>query len=312
MTLIVSVQGPDTIWMLADRRLTYNTGRSPRDDARKMLLLEATDGVAILGYAGLGATMLGTEPSDWMGALLRGRRCALEQYLGFVAEAMKKEFPRHLLRILGGGPTHSIIIPSFVGADPRLYSIDLAYSADRKKTFFRYTRHTAHTPIGTSRPVRVALGGTGGLRLARRKSKKWLRDLLRLVRAHDLDRVSALTVADHLAQLNTEVHAEDHTVGPSCIVAWRYSKEGVHKGGGADQLYSATGRETGKLDDIGIHGVPTIACGYDVGAIAGATVPLIFPQMLEAMRAKAPFKLDEEALNTALSKLPNEPDEKLR
>ena len=74
MTLVLTVNGPETIWLLADRRLSYE-GRSPKDDARKVMFLETTDGVAILGYAGLGATARGTEPADWMSAVLRWPSC---------------------------------------------------------------------------------------------------------------------------------------------------------------------------------------------------------------------------------------------
>ena len=71
MTLIVTVNGPEAIWLVADRRLTGRRGPI-RDDARKLMFLETDDGVAILGYAGLGATARGTEPADWMSAVLRG------------------------------------------------------------------------------------------------------------------------------------------------------------------------------------------------------------------------------------------------
>jgi len=75
VTLVVTINGPETIWLLADRRLSFKD-RPPKDDARKVMFLETTDGVAILGYAGLGVTGLGTEPAD--------------------REAMKKQFPRLL------------------------------------------------------------------------------------------------------------------------------------------------------------------------------------------------------------------------
>jgi hypothetical protein len=88
VTLILTVNGRESIWMLADRRLSCK-GRSPKDDARKVMLVETTDGVAILGYAGVGATALGTEPADWMAAVLRGRNLPLEQSLGVLARAMK-------------------------------------------------------------------------------------------------------------------------------------------------------------------------------------------------------------------------------
>ena len=65
MTLVLSVVGPESVWTVADRRLT-DRGRVVREDARKIMFLETTDGVAILAYAGLGATARGTEPADWM------------------------------------------------------------------------------------------------------------------------------------------------------------------------------------------------------------------------------------------------------
>ena len=109
VTLILTVNGPETIWILADRRLSYK-GRRPKDDARKVMFLVTTDGEAILGYAGLGATARGTEPADWMSAVLRGRNLPLEQSLGILANALKAQFPRHM----GNVPAHIVVISAFV------------------------------------------------------------------------------------------------------------------------------------------------------------------------------------------------------
>jgi hypothetical protein len=49
------------------------------------MFLETADGVAILGYAGLGATALATEPAHWMRAVLRGRVLPLERSLEVLA-----------------------------------------------------------------------------------------------------------------------------------------------------------------------------------------------------------------------------------
>src|SRR5215831_18553879 len=90
--------------------------------------LETTDATAILGYAGLGATALGTEPADWMSAVLRGRNLPLEHSLAVLAEALKKQLPRHMLRIAGSGPVaHNVFVPAFVGKEVRLYTIDLVF-----------------------------------------------------------------------------------------------------------------------------------------------------------------------------------------
>jgi hypothetical protein len=86
VTLVLTVNGPETLWMVADRRLSYD-GRPPSDFARKVMVLETTDGLAILGYAGLGATAQGNQPADWMSAVLRGINAPLEQSLGIIADA---------------------------------------------------------------------------------------------------------------------------------------------------------------------------------------------------------------------------------
>jgi hypothetical protein len=123
VTLVATINGPETIWVLADRRLSSGS-RVVREDARKVMFLEATDGVAILGYCGLGATGQGNEPSNWMSAVLRGRNLPLEQSLGVIADAMKEQFPRHMVRMLGhGGPQHNVIVPAFLGEQIMLYSI---------------------------------------------------------------------------------------------------------------------------------------------------------------------------------------------
>ena len=184
MTLILSINGRESLWMLADRRLSYR-GRPLRDDARKVMFLETTDGVAILGYAGLGATARGTEPADWMSAVLRGRNLPLEQSLGELAGATQRQFPRHLLRLSKVVPAgHNILIPSFVNGEVRLFTIDIVLAPDRKTYNFRYTRHVVNpSPDRPHRTPRLGLAGSGAIALLR--DKRWMRELLRLVRASD-------------------------------------------------------------------------------------------------------------------------------
>lgn len=141
MTLVLTINGPDTIWMLTDRRISF-AGRPPKDDGRKMMTLETKDGVAVLGYAGLGTTAGGTEPADWMSAVLRGRNLPLEQCLGELSSALQRQFPKHLAALpVQFGAAHSILVPAFLNDEPRLYSIDLAFAPDRQSYSFRYTRH---------------------------------------------------------------------------------------------------------------------------------------------------------------------------
>jgi hypothetical protein len=310
VTLVVTVNGPESIWLLADRRLSYEV-RSPKDDARKVMFLQSTDGVAILGYAGLGATAVGTEPADWMSAVLRGRNLPLEQSLGALAEAMKKQFPQHMVRMPGrdGGPAHNVIVPAFLREEPRLYTIDLAFAPDRKSYAFRYTRHLVDKPpLAMPRPPRVAIAGSGGIYLAQKKDKKWMRSLLRMVRANDRGHVPPLAVADHLANLNNEVRLgiRDKSVGPRCIVAWRHREGGVHKGGGGHQFYTDSTRDSGSPC------LPTIVAGMDLQALLSVEMPRI-TKMFEAMRAGQPAKeLSKDEINAELARLLDKPDENLR
>jgi len=294
--------------MLADRRLSYGSSRAPKENGRKLMFLEATDGVAILGYAGLGATALGTEPADWMSNVLRGRKLSIEQSLGVLADAAKDQLPKHLVRIVGpAAPAHSIIVPCFVEEEARLYSIDLAFSRDRKDYSFRYTRHVVQKRVeDTPRTARIALVGSGALFLHNKKS--WMRALLRLVRAHDRGQIKPRAVSDYLAELNNDVHVglTDGSVGPRCIVAWRHRKSGVHKGGGAQEFYDGLDRDSESSS------IPTIANGMDVSALIGAIMPHVLPQLESTLSGEKAKELDKDEINAELARLPDRPDEKLK
>jgi hypothetical protein len=272
------------------------------------MFLETTDGTAILGYAGLGTTALGTEPADWMSAVLRGRNLPLEPSLAVLAEALKKQFPRHMLRIAGLGPlAHNVFVTAFLAKEPRLYTIDLVFAPDRKSYAFRYTRHVLEKPgLAVPRTPRFGIAGSGAQYLAR--DTKWVRRLLRMVRAHDRDQVPAHAVADHLASLNNEVHfgIGDRSVGPRCIVAWRHRKGGVRNGGGAHQFYTGTTRDSGS------SGLPIIGCGMDVRGLLDFMRPRWMKQ-IDAMRAgQLALEWDKDEINAELAQLPDKPDETLR
>ncbi len=307
MTLVVAVTGPESVWLLADRRLSY-AGRAPKDDGRKIMFLEAIDGVAILGYAGLGATAHGTEPADWMSAVLRGRKLPLEQSLRVLSEAMREQFPRHMIGMMpvNDRVAHHVIVPAFLGKEPRLYSIDLVLASDGKSYQYRYTYHVNNkSPTVAPRTPRIGFGGSAGLYLM--QDKKWMRSLLRLVRANDRGKVSPRTVADYLALLNNDVHlaVTDKSVGPRCIVAWRFRKGAVHNGGGGHQFY------TGLKRDASSQSLPTIVAGMDVSAIAGVLTPHMENLLEETLGGEPAQELDEDEIKAALARLPDKPDENL-
>jgi len=298
MTLVLTVNGPETIFLAADRRLSSD-GKPVREDACKVMCLGTPDGTAILGYAGLGATGVGTQPADWMSAVLRGRNLKLEDSLGTLSEAIKKELPRHLVQLCGNsGPLHVVVATAFVGAEARLYEIDMVFKPDRKSYRFRYTRHTRHP--ATMDPPRLFIGGSGAQYLV--KNKNWKRGLLRILKAHDRGLISSETVADQLAKVNHEVHLgmKDNSVGSRCVVVWRH---GNKKGGGAAQFYN------GLVRDLNPASIPTISHGLDISAILGVLTPH-FMDMVNPNHART--TMDDAAINSDLARLPEGPDEKLR
>lgn len=292
--------------MLTDRRLSF-AHRPPQDDARKMMMLETPDGVAVLGYAGLGSTAGGTEPADWMNAVLRGRNLPLEQCLGELAGALQRQFPRHLAKLpVQFGAAHSVIVSAFLNGEHRLYSIDLVCSADRKKYSFRYTRHVV-SPVRSDRPrtPRIAIAGSGAIFLLR--NKDWIRPLLKLVRACSAQRIGPDVVSDFLASLNNRVSlgTTDNSVGPRSIVVWRHRKGGPRNGGGAHQFYSGDAKEPDSAM------LPTMANGMDIQALIQATMPFMVTQMDDLRENGAVEQIDSEAINAVLARLPEQPDERL-
>ena len=115
--MVVSITSKESIWMLADRRISRGE-QTVRDDARKILLLNTQDAFALIGYAGLGATNAGTEPSEWMSNVLRGRNLPLESCLGVLADAARAQLPRHLRAF--DIDQHHMLAAAMVDGEPEL------------------------------------------------------------------------------------------------------------------------------------------------------------------------------------------------
>lgn len=308
VTLVLSVHSRDSLWLVVDRRLSYGTRRPPVDSAVKVMDLETTDGCGLLAYAGLGATPRGTQPSEWMSAVLRGRGgLTFEQALGVLSAAANKELPRYLARTPGGA--HFIIIPAFVrGIGSRLYSIDNVVDRRTQTHRYRYTSHQ-RTAEPESPSARLAVGGTGGIYLAS-KDRSWGRALLSLVNAHDRGKVSDHVIADQLARLSYEAHqaVRDNSVGPKCIVVWRRRPDGrTNAPGGSHQCYTGTDR-----DDEDSAAIPTIANGMDVRGIAGVLMRAVQARLAADGLSQTAFDIDTAEMNRQLAKLPHEPDQNLR
>ena len=307
MTLIISVQGRQTLWMLADQRLSRR-GRPPVDNARKLLCLKTSDATAVLGYTGLGATRAGTEPADWMSALLRGRDLTLEQALTLLKQGMERELPRHFRYFPSGiQPSHSVLASAFVGTEVRHYSIRMQATPDRLSHRIEACR-VGSTPSGGSRAVSPRMGIAGsGSDYFRKKGVK-LRELLRLVNASDNQRVPPAMVADYLARLNQTAHEHtpDRSVGPTSLVVVAHRADGPYRGGGQTLAYNMSKR----LSEAPT--IPTIWRGRDMVAMGRAIMDHFLPQVDNADPDHWPQSIDVSNLDTVLASLPDKPDEALR
>jgi hypothetical protein len=313
MTLVISAQTRDSLWLVADRRLSWRD-RPPVDDAVKIAFIESTDGQAIVSYAGsVGRTFCGHQPSAWIVSALRGRRCSLEVALDVLADAMQREFLRHLRQMEMRERQHSFAIPAFVDSEPRMYTIDLIERSTG--VFFQYNRHILSgslAPMQLTAPV----GSIGTGRCALEKDRSYARILLDIVKAYNRGKVSASAVSAHLAKLCYFAHQRttDGTVGPSCIVVWRNSKTSRHNRGGGQAFYETTKEVDGVV-------LPTVSVGMgiDVSAIANLMLEVCYPRVVEHFEAvkgggdaHSPLEISREEFEERLSKLPHGPDEKLR
>lgn len=305
VTLVLSLQSRDTIWVVADRRLSYPAPFSPRDDAVKMLVLETLDGISVLAYAGLGATTRKMQPSAWMNNVVRGLGgLSIEQALAVLADAANEELGPFLPHV----GSHTVIAPSFItNHGPAAYVID-----DRPVGgihIHNFVRLTSDKRV--RRPPPILLAGTGGAHLERTKST-WQRPLRSLAAACDRRAVTEEAVADELARLALKVHRDigDQSVGPSAIVIWRRRPDAKPGPGGAHQFYVDGQRVAPDA------AIPMISNGLDVAALAKITLEAHIAAGFGPLTESGAFAEfdgpDPDDVDRRISKVRWDPDPRLR
>ncbi|WP_372526832.1 hypothetical protein [Piscinibacter sp.] len=296
MTLIVTIASRKSIWLLADRRLSYADG-TWRDDAIKLTRISTPDGTGLIGYAGLGETIKGQQPSDWIVRVLRGRNFPFEKSIEQLAAATREHFKPHLSRLRWAGmPQHNFLIAAFVNGGARTYTIDLHGKPDHSGYWFRVARHVRkYDDVGNLRNPLFYVGGSGSAFLIGPGRNGWSRHLRRLIRALEQGRIKPESVAVNLARLNLGVHRQTATVGKQCIVAWVLAD-----GTAAHMLYDGDVAQ-------GAPFLPTISRGTDLTA---------FLKLLKAhtFTPEGHLREDGDGAQRAaeeFNQLPDTPDENL-
>ena len=285
MTFILAAANPRAAFLVADRRLSNRTGVTS-DRARKLLMLEAMDGGALIGYAGVGRTSGYMEPSKWMANVFRGRDASVENYLRGLGQVTLQQLPKHAQ---GVGGVHVAVAACTVNGKPVIYSLDLSPhpSGGWQVNLIHYW---GGQPDMYDGPVFVA-AGSGRFCFERLD----LEPLKRLMRAHTQGKVEDFEVMKYLADVNHRVHQCTKSVGPKCIVGVQRAE-----GGGSTEIFDGCIRELPR--DTHDH-VPAISRGMPVTDLIEATIPFGMGPLTEAQR---------EALSKAVAAIPDYPDERLR
>lgn len=302
MTLALTVIGRETIWVVVDRRLSYQDGTF-RDNASKVMALHADDGAGFLIYAGLGATARGTEPSAWMSATLRGQGWLFENALGRIAEAANAQLPSHLKDLPGG--RHVVLAPMFYNdGRARMFGIENLVNATGQHASAFVTVNRTADP--TSPTARIATVGSGAFTLVRNSHfSNVQRSLHSLIKNNDEGKVSDSTVAARLAKLCFQVHQRttDGTVGPRSIVAW-HRRPGSKLPGGGAAFYDGL-----DLEDNFRNSFPMLMAGLDVQAMSSVMFEDAWGRI---ERGLDPLVLNNLDLQRKLSEISHDPDDRLR
>jgi hypothetical protein len=101
------------------------------------------------------------------------------------------------------------------------------------------------------------------------------------------------------------VSRKESSVGSDCVVAWQYRRNGPIKLSSGFQAFNGLDKATGSLM------LPWNGNGMNITAIANAVSPYMIDVLARARAGGKNERPDEAAINDALNKLPNGPDENL-
>ena len=115
MTLNQTIINQWGVWQCSDHRVTNPaTGEIVDDYSVKQIILQCTDGTALLAYAGAGKVS-SVDLSDWIRETIRGESYTLDQTLILIRENATRDLAPHLL---ARGIRHMFSIGAFLAGRP--------------------------------------------------------------------------------------------------------------------------------------------------------------------------------------------------
>lgn len=294
MTLSIGALTRDEIWLLSDRRISYRD-KEPWDEAIKVFELVATDGYLLASYAGLGMTVGGMEPSEWLSNCLRNRKLSVAEALAYIAELVETHFARQLRSVEWSSPQHVFHFVAKVDGKTKGFYIALLRVPETGEVLIQ----KKVLLLDLSRPR----APKSHLQIAGTNLSKWeYRDVQRAIRERAAGRLSPTATAKALAAVNHCVSSRltNKTVGPRCIVTFKDAL-----GGGQSWFF------TGTTQDRVSPGLPCITRGLDMRALFAGVMEQSMQiakrneaEMREAMARKDHNKV-QELLMQNLSRFPD-------
>lgn len=239
VTITVSIATRDSIWTVADRQLMAGDEVSSTD-ARKIVGVDSTDGIALFGYAGRGA-IASQDPSDWAMSVFDGLETDLRGYARHLAEAVARAIPVAERR---GAPGHLFVAAGVVDGQPVQYS--LVARSDGRLTLREFDKPNAFMLAGS---------GAAGLR-TREKLVAEGQELRDWIQRAEREEAHPREVTDRLAKWNA---AAGEASGSRAIVAYRFVRDGEVAAGRC--FYDGTTLEPPDSK------IPQLTRGVDVGRI---------------------------------------------
>ena len=308
MTLVYAAQTKRSVWLMTDRRLSYgDSKRAPHDDGVKQCHIYTEDGIVMLGYAGLGKTSVGIQPSTWMAGIFNGLKGTVPEHLELLKLRMLEQLPKHFKKIKSKEDVllQPVIAPAIVNGKTRIFVVQFsAYRAHKrnlgivaipqytnKLTGFKYNCCDLATGSGQREPFKIG--------------NSWRRELFNRLKLFDNAKVDGNYVAEHLNILNQYSASIHDDISEACDICFKSTNKtsGTYRFPLPNQQF----------DNCGQAMIPTVMASKNLGPIVNAFKPLLIAQAKTFINNDdTHLEIALEHLKLDLEKISENPEEKLK